>query len=807
MSDTAGARDPRRVEPADLRWCCGEELVDFDSTAEVEPELGIVGQEDAVEALRFGLEIHAPGQNVFVRGLAGTGRMSLVRRLLEEIRPDCPPADDLAYVHDFARPDQPRLLRLPRGRGTGFRDRMDEWVRFLHEGLDPALAAGDLAARQRALEGELARELGVLGEPFDRELAAAGLGLVPVTVDGETRPFILPIVEGQPAPPERVAELVQQKKLTPEEAQTLGERAAAFAERFGEIGQRMAEVQRRHRRRARELQAAELRRLLEAEAQAIRVEFPSQAVRTFLAQVVEDAVQTRLDGQVEGDPTRRYRVNLMLAHGPDATCPIVVVHCPSASNLLGTIERRGLSEESAPVDHLAIRGGALLEAHGGYLVLDARDVLEEPGAWRALMRTLRTGELEIAPPESPLISLGLALKPEPIDLRVKVVLVGDPDLHLMLDELDADFPNLFKVLADFDSTLPRDATGLVYYAGVLSRVAHEEGLLPFGRDAVAALAEHGARIAARRARITARFGRLIDIAREASFVARKQGAGRVTADHVRETVRRTRRRTDLPARKFREWVAQGTIRIQTRGAVVGQVNGLAVLSTGPLTYGFPTRITATIGPGTGGAIHIEREAKLSGAIHTKGFYILGGLLRHLLRTEHPLAFSASIAFEQTYGGIDGDSASAAEMCCLLSALTGVPLRQDLALTGAIDQLGHVQAVGATSEKIEGFYDTCLDAGLSGTQGVIVPGVNVPDLMLREDVVEAVREGRFHVYAAETIHDALELLTGLSAGARDPAEAHAEGSLLARAVERARVFWSMVARVERPSAERDPTPRA
>lgn len=801
MNTGAGEPDPRRVAPEDLRWCCGEQLLAFDSTADVEPALGVVGQEDAVEALRFGLEIHAPGQNVFVRGLVGTGRMSLVRRLLEEIRPDCPPADDLAYVHDFARPDQPRLLRLPRGRGTAFRDRMEEWVRFLHEGLEPALGAGDLAARQRALEADLARELSSLGEPFDRELAAAGLGLVPVTMDGQTRPFVLPIVEGEPAPPERLAELVEQKKLDPAEAQALGERAATFAERFGEIGQRMAEVQRRHRRRSRELQAAELRRLLEAEAQAVRVEFPSRAVRTFLAEVVEDAVRTRLDGPTEGDPTRRYRVNLVLAHGPDSPCPIVVEHCPSAANLLGTIERRGFSDESDPVDHLAIRGGALLRAHGGYLVLDARDVIEEPGAWRALMRTLRTGELEIAPPESPLISLGLSLKPEPIDLRVKVVLVGDPELHLALDELDADFPNLFKVLADFDSTLPRDATGLAYYAGVLARIAREEGLLAFGRGAVAALAEHGARIAARRGCLTARFGRLIDIAREASFVARKQGAARVGRTHVLETVRRTRRRADLPARKFRELVAEGTIRIQTRGAVVGQVNGLAVLSTGPLTYGFPTRITATIGPGTGGAIHIEREAKLSGAIHTKGFYILGGLLRQLLRTEHPLVFAASIAFEQTYGGIDGDSASAAEACCLLSALTGVPLRQDLALTGAIDQLGHVQAVGATSEKIEGFFDTCFDAGLSGTQGVIVPGVNVPDLMLREDVVQAVREGRFHVFAADTIHDALELLTGRPAGARISGEPHPADSLLARAEERAKAFWSMVARAEGAVVER------
>lgn len=786
------ADDPRRVAPKDLRWCCGEEQLDFRTTAEVEPIQGVVGQDDAVEALRFGLEIHAPGQNVFVRGLVGTGRLTLVRGLLEEIQPDCPRSDDLAYVHDFEAPDRPRLLRLPRGRGQEFRERLDELARFVRERLEPALASEELQARQRRLEEQLGAELKAIGDPFDRELAEAGLGLVPVRVGDETRPMVLPLVDGQPVTSEGLAALVAERKLSEGEAEALAKRVQAFAPRFGAFAGRMGAVQRRQRQRVRELYAAEVRRLLEFEVQAVLTEFPSAAVRDFLTQVVDDVVRSHFEAGEGGDSTQRYRVNLVLAHRPGAHCPIVIEHSPSLSNLLGTIERRGLAEDGSGPDHMAIRCGSLLRAHGGYLVLEARDVLEEPATWKALMRTLRTGRLEISPSESPLLGLSTPLKPEPVDLRVKVVMLGDPDLYWMLDELDPDFSDLFKVLADFDSTVSRDAVGLGYYAGVLARIARDENLVPFGRDAVAALAEHGARIADRRGRLSARFGRLADIAREASFVVRKAERRVVTRADIEETVRRTRYRSDLPARKFRELVREGTVRIETRGTQVGQINGLTVLSSGPLTYGFPTRITATIGAGTAGAIHIEREARLSGAIHTKGFYILGGLLRHLLRTEHPLTFSASIAFEQSYGGIDGDSASAAEMCCLLSALTGVPLRQDLALTGAIDQLGHVQAVGAASEKIEGFYDTCLDAGLAGTQGVIVPAANVPDLMLRADVVEAVRRGTFHVYAAETIHDALELLSGRAAGARAPGESHPPGSLLALAVERARVFWRMVA---------------
>jgi ATP-dependent Lon protease len=329
---------------------------------------------------------------------------------------------------------------------------------------------------------------------------------------------------------------------------------------------------------------------------------------------------------------------------------------------------------------------------------------------------------------------------------------------------------------------------------VLARIVQEEDLLPFERDAVITLAEHGARVAARRDRLTARFGRLADLAREAAFLAREKQAERVQAEDVREAVRRTKRRADLPSRKFRQLIREGTIRIHTDGAEVGQINGLAVTHSGQLSYGFPARITSTIGAGSAGAINIEREAMLSGAIHTKGFYILGGLLRHLLRTPHPLAFSASIAFEQSYGGIDGDSASGAEMCCLLSALTEIPLRQDVAMTGAIDQHGHIQPVGATTEKIEGFYDVCNEAGLKGTEGVIIPRANLGDLMLREDVAAACAEGRFRVWAVDTIQQALEVLTGEVAGERDEEGFYTEDSLLAVAVERAGEYWALASRM-------------
>jgi ATP-dependent Lon protease len=321
---------------------------------------------------------------------------------------------------------------------------------------------------------------------------------------------------------------------------------------------------------------------------------------------------------------------------------------------------------------------------------------------------------------------------------------------------------------------------------VIARIVREEGLPPCDAGAVASLAEHGARIAASPGKLTARFGRLADIAREAAYLCRKRSAPMVVADDVAEAVRRTKARADGAARRFREAITQGAIRIATAGAEIGQVNGLAVINAGPLTYGFPSRITATMGPGTRGAINIERESQLSGAIHTKAFYILGGLLRHLLGAEHPLTFEASIAFEQSYGGIDGDSASGAEMCCLLSALTDMPVRQGLAMTGAIDQKGNILPIGAVNEKVEGFFDTCRARGLTGDQGVIIPATNVGDLMLRQDLVEACGRGEFAVYPVDSILEAVALFFDATPGAARPP--HPAGTVLARAVEAARLLY-------------------
>ncbi len=483
-------------------------------------------------------------------------------------------------------------------------------------------------------------------------------------------------------------------------------------------------------------------------------------------------------------------------------------------NLLGTVEPKWGPGGIAISDFRGIRAGAMLNADRGYLVLDVNDLLSEPGAWRSLMRTLRTGRLEIVPPEVGWMRQYVVTQPEPIDIQVRVILIGDIGTYYQLDHFDADFRELFKVLADFDSEILRDDQGAFQYACVVAGLTDSESLPHFHKTAIAALVEHGSRIVARSEKLTAKFGRIADIAREAAFLATQQNGAEalVMDEHVKHAIKRTKARASLPSRKFQELVENRTIMLETEGSVVGQINGLAVMHSGPLTYGFPARITATIGPGTAGLINIEGRAQMSGAIHTKGFHILGGLLRHLLDTDHPLAFSASLAFEQSYGGIDGDSASGAEIVCLLSALTDIPIKQGLAMTGAIDQRGHLEAIGGVNEKIEGFFDACNYFGLTKEQGVVIPKANSGDLMLRDDVVQACAKGEFHVFAVDNILDALELMTGQSCGRTDRERVYAKGSLMARAVERAEEFWKLtmsgpkrLSNIERVSSGDDEQP--
>lgn len=825
--------DSKRLEltPEQLRWRYDPDRLDFSTTREVDSGQAAMGQPDAIEALEFGLRCDAPGQNIYVRGVRSTGRLTMIQRLLKRLDLTTDGKRDRCYVHNFSRPDRPRLIEFPPGDGPVFARAMKELANFIGNNLRKAFENEPILSLRRNLEKKIQESARQITRPLEEELAENDMAMVQIQQGPVTQTAIVPTVNGKPVPPEQLEELIQKEEVPEEVLKSYEAKLPGFREKLQETTREVSEVYLAGRKQLQDLIESEGRKLLETTAGTIRRRFGrtddssqeeatrGNAVHSFLEEVIQDAIDIVLtagDDEAEVDFDERYGVNVVLTHDEKRKRPVVEEIAPTFLNLMGTVEPTFNVEGRPESDYRGIRGGALLRADQGYLILNVNDLVAEPGAWRALMRTLRTGQLEMVPPEAGFMRPYMVVQPEPIKIRVRVILIGESRMFYELDYIDSDFRELFKVLVDIDDELARDDAGVMQYAYVISRLASEYNLPPFDSSSIARLAEHGARIVARDNRLSARFGRIEDIAREAAFLAITESgqdsqkpchrtdpkspaasaaaeAGVVvTADHVTRAIARTKKRAGLPSRRFQQMVERRTIIVQTSGVEIGQINGLAVMQSGQLTYGFPARITATIGPGRAGIINIEGQAQMSGAIHTKGFHILGGLLRHLLHTSHPLAFSASLAFEQSYGGIDGDSASGAEVVCLLSALTEIPVKQSMAMTGAIDQKGNLEAIGGVNEKIEGFFDACQYFGLTGEQGVVVPASNAGDLMLREDIVEACRQGQFHVYAVNTIFEAMELMTGVDSGC-DPnqpvlGQTYPPESILGKAVAAAQHYW-------------------
>jgi predicted ATP-dependent protease len=601
----------------------------------------------------------------------------------------------------------------------------------------------------------------------------------------------VPVVDGQPSSFEDLEELAAEGKFDAPRLERLRASADRLQVVLDKVSATVVKVRKRAERAVRRLHQQEAQRVLKDAVADIRRTWPAAAA--WLDELVEDAARHFPLLEEHPELAERYRVNVLVARTPGAPRPVVVENVPTVQNLVGSIDPPTDDGRRAP--HRGIHAGSVLRADGGTLVLMARDLLAEPGAWRALTRTLRTGLLELSPQDAAESTIRApGLKPDPVPVRVKVVMLGDEEVWYALDDADPDFAEQFKVLVDFDDVIARDTAGIGLYGRVIARIARDESLPAFTSAAVGAIVEFGAREAAEPGKLSARFGRVADLVRESSFLARGRAALFVDREDVDRALVLGRRRADLPGRRFRERLASGRVLVRTSGAAVGEVNGLAVVSAGMIEVGFPSRITATVGPGSQGTVHVEREAHLSGQIHTKGFLIVRGLLRHFLGAHAPLAFDASVTHEQSYGGIDGDSASAAEFCCVLSALVGVPLAQGIAVTGAVDQHGNILPVGAVNEKIEGFFDACAAAGHEGRQGVIIPHQNAGDLQLRRDVVGACRSGRFSVWGVRRVEEVLELLAEVPPGVRGLDGQYPPDTLMALAVGRVAAL-SAAARVK------------
>ena len=777
----------RELAASDLRWRCPEAWLPADTTAEVEPSHGIIGQERAVRALGFGLAVESLGFNVFVTGLTGTGRMTAIELHLRPLAAKGAPPDDLAFVYNFARPEQPRLLRVAAGRGVVLRDQLDKLLRDLSASL-PGMFDGEEFQRRLDLAVEdLKAKQQELIKGFERRVRDAGFTLVQVQVGSVTRPEILPTIDDRPVTLDKLQSLAEEGKVDRERAATLEAGHGKLSEELQRVFHEVMVLRDEMVSRAEQLRRLSVEPTLKQALGVVAREVKETRVGPYLEEMLSDMLDhldlfAAKDGD-DGDRFLRYRVNVVVDNGATAGRPVVIETEPSYGNLFGTVEAKVGPNLQSTSDHMRIRAGSLLRANGGFLVVNAFDSVSEAGVWPALKRALRYRRVVIRPRDILFAISGQALQPEPVEIDVKVVMIGDRALYDMLHELDEEFRKIFKVLCDFDSEMPNGREQVADFLALMAKIVRDERLPHLDRTGMTALVEEAVRLARNRKRISARFSDVADILREAAFLAHKRRRGAITAEHIRAAVRERRDRHSLPEEKLTGMMLDDVLVIASAGSAVGQINGLAVYDLGYHAFGLPGRVTARVGLGREGVINVEREARLSGSTHDKGVLILTGFLRGTFASEVPLSMSASIAFEQSYAGVDGDSASSTEVYAILSALSGVPIRQDLAVTGSVDQNGRVQAIGGVNEKVEGFFALCSRRGLSGTQGVVIPESNVADLQLDPEIVAAVEGGRFHIYAVARIEEGIGLLTGVPAGERGADGAYPPDSVLGRCAAR------------------------
>ncbi|MGC1618875.1 MAG: ATP-binding protein [Candidatus Acidiferrum sp.] len=784
------AATPVELAPTKLRWRCELPRIPFETTAQAELREGFIGQERALRALKMGVELSAPGYNVFVCGLAGTSRGGTIAKMIEDLHPLTKPSLDRCYVNNFKITDRPRLLSLPRGHANSFKKDMQAGIDFLRRRI-PQVFEGEPFQRQkgRIVERFTVREKELMDD-FTRRIAREQFALGHMQVGAVALPEIFPVLEGQMVPIEDISKMVHEGKLESPLAEDIERKYEQFRQEFTVVYRKTLTLSRELASELSYLEQEAASVLVDGVIEELKEKYPGANVAEYLEEVrhhlldnLDPFKEREGEGEQEGetpdglpkmpgpggperDPFRVYGVNVILAHSDDEASPVIFETTPTYANLFGTIQRAYDTRGGWTSDFMDLRGGSLLRADGGFLIMYSLEALSEVGVWRALKRTLNHNRLEIQPLEMFYPFGGSALKPEAVEINVKVILIGDRQLYEMLYEYEEDFQKIFKVRVEFDEEMPMSDGVIAEYAGRLRTLSEKEGLYPFDRGAFAAMLEYGVRKAGRRNKVTARFVDIADLAREAHYAAAAAGERVVRAAHVRDALASKMERHNLIETRIREMIEEGTLLVDVSGERVGQVNGLSVLEIGGYSFGKPVRITASAALGKAGIINIEREANLSGRFHDKGVHIISGYLRSLFAQDKPLSLAASICFEQSYSGVDGDSASSTEIYALASALSGIPLRQDIAVTGSMNQQGDIQAIGGINEKIEGFFDVCRIKGLTGTQGVLMPESNVEDLMLREDVMDAVAAGKFHIWPVRRVEQGIEILTKSAAGHRN-----------------------------------------
>lgn len=744
-----------------LHNTCDPLSVSCKSSAEGNLKRTIFGQERAVHAMHFGLDIQDHGFNIFAAGVSGTGRTTAVERFLESVASDKKTPSDWCYVHNFDDNYRPHAIRLPAGRAYEYEKDLEYFNKSATADIRAAFEGENYRTQLEATLGEfreqkeqLFKELGKLSKEkgFDLQMSARGI-------------MALPLREGKPISEEDFLKLdeAEQEKILKKQEQLQGEIEAAVRQ----TQELDSKAQAAHEKLDQEVAHFVLHHLVDNLKEKYK-DIPDvlSHLDALHHDMLENLSQFKTVAKKEAQPkpaptkpaTNKYQVNLLVDNSKVKGAPVVVELNPTYTNLFGRIEQEAYMG-ALVTDFTLIRGGSLHQANGGYLVLPAEDVLRNPYTWESLKRSLHNREISIEQPVERSVFTTKSLRPEPIPLNVKVILIGRPDTYQLLLARDDDFREMFKVKADFDSQMERNDERIQEYVSFVCTLCENENLRHIDQSGLAKIVDHGSRLADDQRKLSTRFGELADVIREANYYAGKEKADLITAEHIKKTIEERYYRASLIQDRMWERIADDKIKIEVSGEKIGQVNGLSVLQLGDLSFGQPSRITANIGLGKQGVVNIEREANLSGPTHTKGVLIISGYLAQKFAQDKPLSLNAHLAFEQNYGGIDGDSASSTELYAILSALAEVPIKQGIAVTGSVNQKGEVQAIGGVNQKVEGFFEICKLKGLTGDQGVMIPASNVNNLMLKQEVLDAVKNGEFHIWAVETIEDGIEVLIG------------------------------------------------
>lgn len=760
---------------------CDPKKFKFSSTAELEERLSALGQDRALSAVEIGINIQSKGYNLFCLGPEGTGKTSLVKRVLVEEAKKRPTPDDWAYVYNFDEPYKPQAVNFPAGTAAEFAKDIDKLIETLSVSIPAILESDEYKAGQSIIHEKFKQHKEEYIKILQKKAKGKSVSLLHMPVGL----VVAPVKNGEVLSPEAFDELPESEK------KQLLEDLNQMQEEIENTAQDLPQWEDKQRKETNDLREKFLKIVVKNPIDELHAKYKGHKQANDFLKKIQKHIITNIDEfmpssenncgggegddalsalfsrmkQPEEDKYAKFKVNVIVKNEPDSGAPIIHLDHPTQGNLVGRVER--IQQYGALLtDFSLIKSGALHQANGGFLLIDARKLLLQPYAWDSLKRALASKTVKIEAPSEETTFTTISLDPEPIPLQVKVILTGDEELYEVLSERDPDFSDFFKVEADFGVLMDRTPENEVEYAKLIGSLSKKKKLRSLNKQAVAKVIEYSSRLAEDSEKLTAHIASIGDLLREADYWARKSKANQIGKNHIEQAIDAQIYRSDRIKQAMLEQIDKGTILMDVEGSRVGQINGLVVYNFSRTSFGKPARITTQVRIGKGEFINIEREVEMSGPIHTKGVLILSSLLANRFAKDRPLSLSASIVFEQSYGGVDGDSASSTEYYCMLSAIANLPIKQNIAVTGSINQFGEVQPIGGVNEKIEGFFDVCRHRGLTGDQGVIIPRTNVKDLMLREDVLNAVDEGKFHIYAVDNVDDGIEILTGIKAGKPD-----------------------------------------